>query len=374
MRIRAFLSIAALSCTLSLSAAQAQNSLHISHHDHHGKHHHAHGSANSYAPIGVMGSHMHGEGEWMLSYRYMHMNMRGSRKGTNDIDPTTIVTTEANRFFGTVGQPPTLRVVPTDMTMDMHMLGAMYAPTDWLTLMAMANYLEKEMDHITFAGGAGTNVLGAFTTESKGWGDTKLSGLFRLYADSTHHLHLNAGLSLPTGSIDEQARVLAPNNMTPVLRMPYAMQLGTGTYDLHPGLTYAGHRGAWGWGAQYSAEIRLEDENSEGYSWGNKHSITAWGSYQWADWISSSMRLTGYTQDDIDGIDPQIVAPVQTADPDNYGGEVVEFSLGVNLLATKGVFKDHRLAIEATAPLYRDLNGPQLETDWALTIGWQYAF
>jgi len=34
----------------------------------------------------------------------------------------------------------------------------------------------------------------------------------------------------------------------------------------------------------------------------------------------------------------------------------------------------HRLAIEYALPLHRDLNGPQLETDSVVTIGWQKAF
>ncbi len=370
MRIRTTLLIASMACTISLSPAQAHDeSLQINNSGLH-----TGSPVDNHAPIGVMGDHMHKKGDFMLSYRFMHMNMDGNRTGTNRIDPVTIATTESNRFSGVAGQPPTLRVVPTDMTMDMHMLGGMYAPTDWLTLMAMANYLEKDMSLITFAGGAGTNILGRFSTASNGWGDTKITSLIRLFEDDTHHVHLNLGLSLPTGSIDETDTVLAPSGATPNLRLPYAMQLGTGTYDLLPGITYTAHKGAWGWGAQYAAEIRLESENDEGYAWGYKHSLTAWGSYEWAPWISTSTRLTGYTQESINGIDPQIVAPVQTADPDNYGGDVLEFSLGANLIGTKGVLKDHRLAFEVTAPLYRDLNGPQLETDWTLTVGWQYAF
>ena len=63
-----------------------------------------------------------------------------------------------------------------------------------------------------------------------------------------HKLHLNAGLSLPTGDIDEEDDVLAPTGMRPTLRLPYAMQLGTGTWDLLPGLTYNGNHHQWGWG------------------------------------------------------------------------------------------------------------------------------
>lgn len=327
-------------------------------------------TANQHAPIGVMGDHMHKKGEWMMSYRYMHMHMEGNRDGTDRIAPETIVTTVANPFAG----PPTLRVVPTEMTMEMHMVGAMYAPSDRLTLMLMGMWSEKEMEHITFAGMAGTAVRGTFTTRSSGWGDTRVSGLVKIHDSESHTLHANIGISLPTGSIDEEDDILTPAGNRPTVRMPYAMQLGTGTYDLLPGLTYSGFHRDWNWGAQYRAEIRLEDENDEGYAWGDRHQLTAWASYQWEPWVSTSVRLTGWTQDEIDGNDPNIRAPVQTANPENFGGDVMEAGLGVNFIIPRGRLVDHRLAFEITVPLYRDLNGPQLETDWAATVGWQYAF
>lgn len=366
--MRAIFLAAGLVCTAAAAPASAEQAVSI----------HKHGvtgaSADGHAPIGVMNDHMHKAGGIMLSFRYRHIDMDGNRIGTDDVDPATIATTIPNRFFGTPGQPPTLRVVPTSMTMDMYMAGVMYAPADWLTLMVMGNYTVKEMDHITFAGGAGTTVLGTFTTKSDGIGDTKLTGLFRLYDDAMNHVHLNGGFSIPTGSIDETSAVLAPTGATPVLRMPYAMQLGTGTFDFLPGVTYTGHADQWAWGAQYAAELRLESENSEGYAWGDKHSLTAWGSYEWARWISTSARLLGTTQGTIDGIDPNIVAPVQTANPDFYGGDAISVLLGVNLIATEGALRGQRLAIEAGMPVYQNLNGPQLETDWTITAGWQYAF
>ncbi|MHA1574245.1 MAG: transporter, partial [Alphaproteobacteria bacterium] len=136
--------------------------------------------ADGHAPIGIMGDHVHKKGEWMFSYRYMHMDMDGSRIGTRNVSPQTIVSTVPNRFAGMMDQPATLRIVPLWMTMDMHMLGAMYAPTNDLTIMAMANYLEKEMRHITYQGGMGTTPLGLFTTKSEGIGDTRITGLYQL--------------------------------------------------------------------------------------------------------------------------------------------------------------------------------------------------
>lgn len=325
--------------------------------------------ANDHAPIGVMGDHLHGKGEWMVSYRFMRMHMEDNRDGTDSLSPEEIVTNFANPFAG----PATLRVVPTEMTTNMHMLGAMYAPTDNVTLMAMANYIDREMDHITFQGMAGTTRLGNFTTEANGLGDTRLSALIRLYKDDKHNLHLNTGLSLPTGSIDEEDDVLTPMNTRQRLRMPYAMQLGSGTFDALPGITYYGTQGRYGWGTQYMGTFRL-GRNSEDYSLGDKHQLTAWGSYAFTLAISLSGRITAETESQIDGTDSQITAPVQTANPDNYGGERVSASLGLNTVVRDGMLKGHRFAIEATIPVYQDLNGPQMERDHMITFGWQKAF
>jgi hypothetical protein len=191
-------------------------------------------------------------------------------------------------------------------------------------------------------------------------------------------VHLNLGLSLPTGSVTERGTLLTPAlnppfNDRPDARLPYAMQLGTGTYDLLAGLTYRGRANDFSWGTQFRSEIRLGD-NDEGYSWGDLYGLTGWLAYEWKDWLSTSVRLDGWTQEDIDGIDPAIVGPVQTTNPDFYGGQQLYAYLGANIVGETGGFRGHRLAFEVGVPLYRDLNGPQLETDWNLIVGWQKAF
>ncbi len=331
--------------------------------------------AQDHAPIGVMADHRHKTGEVMFSYRFMRMDMEGSRIGTEEVSPDSIVTTVPNRFFGAPGQPPTLRVVPLDMTMDMHMFGAMYGLTDRLTLMGMTSYISKDMDHVTYRGGMGTTVLGGFTTMSEGFGDTSLTAIYGLDDGSRPERQLNAslGLSLPTGSITETDRILTPMGGTPSPRLPYAMQLGTGSYDLLPAVTFRDVAGKTGYGAQASARVCLS-ENDEGYCLGDRFEATAWVSREPAPWISISARLKGSTQGEIDGRDPNIMAPVQTADPGNYGGTVLEALAGVNLAGQTGALKGHRVAAEIGVPLYRDLNGPQMETDLTFTVGYQISF
>ena len=87
---------------------------------------------DSHAPIGVMVDHTHDRGEFMLSYRYMFMHMDGHRAGTDKLSTSEV----HDRGFGAAA---------LEMDMEMHMLGAMYAPTDNLTLLVMTNYVLNDM-------------------------------------------------------------------------------------------------------------------------------------------------------------------------------------------------------------------------------------
>lgn len=350
-------------CVLLISAPATAHDGAIIAGNHHGGAVHR---ADGHAPIGVMGDHMHSKGEWMLSYRFKQMQMDGNRDGTDDLSDAEILATP-NRF----GMPANLRVIPEEMTGQMHMIGGMYAPTDWLTLMAMTKYIDKEMKASTY-NMMGTEI-GENTMKSSGWGDTSFGGLIRVYDDGKHHFHLNAGVSLPTGSIKEKDEMLMPSGMRGTMRLGYGMQLGSGTFDLMPGITYYGHEGDWGWGAQVKSVLHL-GESSQDYSFGDKHVATAWGSYSWVPSLSTSLRISAETEGDIDGIDDQIMGASQSADPDNYGGERISASIGMNYIIPKGSLAGHRFAVEATLPVYQDLNGPQMKRDNAIVFGWQKSF
>jgi len=327
--------------------------------------------ATDHAPIGVMADHRHKQGEWMVSYRYNYMDMDGNRDGTTSLSPEIIATTVPNRF----NMPPTLRVVPTQMDMNMHMVGAMYGLSDRITLMGMGMYMSNDMDHITFAGGMGDRRLSNFTTKSSGFGDTTVGAIIGLDDGADPHQQVNLGLavSLPTGSNTQIDTVLTPVNTTPDLRLPYPMQLGSGTWDAKPSLTARTRFGRWSVGGQASAVLRL-NTNKEGYKLGDKIEGTTWLAFEPKPSVSISGRVKARSQGKISGIDPAITAPVQTADPDNHGGEVVEALMGINLALSGEALKGTRFAAEVGLPLYRNLNGPQLETDMTFTFGVQKAF
>lgn len=365
----------AAAALLATTPAYAQ---HMSHgaasagaHDTTGQHMSGHSHMHP-PPVGVMGAHVMGKGQTMLMYTPMFMKMDGSRIGTRRVSPEEIVTTIPNRFDTMPGvpgvQPATLRIAPQEMSMEMHMLGAMYGITDSITIMLMSSYVEKRMTMITFQGGMGTNRLGITEGSTEGIGDTSVSLAFKLWQGHGQRLNGTLGVSLPTGSIEETGRMLSPMDMMMDMRSAYGMQLGTGTYDLLPSLTYLGNAGRLGWGAQIKGRIVLEDENDEGYRWGNLYEATAWLSYKLTDGLNGTARLSASTQDEIHGRDPNIGGPFQGTYPEYYGGERIEAFLGLNGHIPLGHGTMARIGVEAGVPLYQNLNGPQLERDWSLAF------
>lgn len=306
---------------------------------------------DSHAPIMVMGDHTHETGEWMASYRYGMMRMSGNIDGTSDLTVPEVLA------------DPRFMIAPTEMDMEMQMIGLMWAPTERLTLAFMAPHIRLTMDHLTMAGTK-------FTTRSEGFGDIRATGLVKLYDRNNQRLHLNLGVSVPTGSINERDRT--PVNPNAVL--PYPMQLGSGTFDLHPGFTYLGQHNDWSWGGQVGGTIRL-GQNNEGYSLGERGRATFWGAHKFTDWLSASLRLNGEIWDDVDGRDRRTFGtPVPTAKPNLRGGERVDALVGVNFYFRKGALKGNRIAIEYGMPIYQSLDGPQLEVDDMLQIGWQLSW
>jgi len=320
------------------------------------EHQHAHSDEGSHAdahdveraPIGVMGDHTHPAGEWMLSYRYMYMDMDGnrdgsSRKGTGDVLRDYMV-------------------APSEMTMVMHMLGLMYAPTDDLTLMAMVPHVRNSMRHKTRMGTR-------FSTHSSALGDSTLTALWRVHHDDQNHVHLNLGLGLPTGDITQK-------DHTPLgrVRLPYPMQIGSGSWELQPGVTWLRQWEDWSFGAQSIATFTL-NENRKDYQWGPRFDVNVWGSRLLTDALGGSLRLKYAHWTNIHGSDDALNPNlVPTADPDRRAGRRLDVGLGLDYTFQRRELAGHRLAAEVLLPVYQWLDGPQLETDWSFIVGWEKVF
>ncbi|MGB7394389.1 MAG: transporter [Pricia sp.] len=308
------------------------------------------GRPDGHAPISVMGDHMHGQGEFMFSYRYMYMNMEDLKRGRDDASFEDALVD--------------YMVTPTQMPMNMHMLGAMYAPSDRITLMAMVNVTSMEMDHVTRMGGM-------FTTNSSSFGDTKLSGMYRIYDTNRQMVHAQLGLSIPTGSITEAD--VTPASAPNAVELPYPMQIGSGTFDPSLDVTYLFQGPVFSYGGQLSGVFRL-GENDRQYTLGNRFSINNWFGFKLSDWFSLGATLGHTWIGEINGADPNLnPMMVITADTANSGGNTLSSGVGFNIYVPDGRLKDVRFGFEFGYPLYQDLNGIQLKTKETVTLGLQYA-
>ena len=301
--------------------------------------------------INVLGTHTHFAGEWMIAYKFMSMRMEGNRDGTDTLGVDEILRPKGS-----------FPVTPTDMDMEMHMAEVMYAPTDDLTFMAMLPFVRLSMDHVTAKGVH-------FTTKSEGVTDLVVKALYTFHRVDfdRHRLIINSGMSFPTGSIDEKDDTPAGPNK----QLPYPMQLGSGTFDLLPGISYLGQSENWGWGAEAMATIRLGD-NKRNYTLGDRYHLIGRVDRRWIGWLSLSSRIDWQTWGNIDGADP-VLNPkmVPTADPKRRAGTRADLIFAVSLFAPEGTLEDFRFGIEGGLPIYQSLDGPQLETDYLFAVGAQ---
>jgi hypothetical protein len=299
-------------------------------------------------PVNALGSHTHLKHQIMVGYRYMFMEMDDNLEGSRVVSPNEVL--------------KSYPVAHTRMTMAMNMLELMYAPSDRLTFMAMIPYDVKTMDHVYANGNPATH------DEVSGLGDVSFMGLLNLFGDpraNGNRLILNAGFTAPTGSINEGEGGK---------RYEYEMQLGSGTFDLLPGLSYLGESATFAWGAQALGTVRL-GSNANDYRLGNAYRLGAWTQLKVTDWFGPTIRLDWHAWENIHGADPTLDPTRNPAfDATKQSGERLDFLAGLNFYIGKGALKGNRFSVEGGVPLYQNLAGPNMGVNWMITASWTYTF
>jgi len=316
-------------------------------------------------PAGLMLSHVHHKGEWMVSYRLMSMSMNGIRSGNSSISDNAVF----NQYL----------MAPKSMQMNMHMLMAMYGVNNKLTLMFMANYISNTMK-MSMLPVVGMNMpgmdmsTGNFNnpTVSSGLGDIKIYALYNLLNNDYHQLVISAGANIPTGNINYLG---AGNNIIySGSRLPYAMQLGSGTFDVLPGISYLYKKEKLATGIQLSGVERFYN-NSLGYHLGNEATANVWFAYRWLSFLSSSLRIETFVNNKIQGNDPYLYYLNEpSANPANYGGQRVALYLGSTWQIRKGILKNNKLGAEYGLPLYQYVNGIQAPVTAMINAYWSITF
>ncbi|MDA1353436.1 MAG: transporter, partial [bacterium] len=223
-------------------------------------------AASDHAPIGVMGDHIHEKGEWMTSYRYMRMEMEGLRSQVSEVNQQDAIAD--SRYV----------VSPRFMLSDKHIFGVMYGISDSLTGSLMIPFISQSMSH-----NHQSSQVNHFRRGFQGFGDLQASGIYQSIKTPTYELLLNAGVSVPVGTVTADDK--GP--------LAYPMQLGSGTIDFLPGFTVKGTlpNPRQTWGSQFSAVLR-SGYNTQGYRLGNQYKMTGWLANDITDSLSGSLRLT----------------------------------------------------------------------------------
>ncbi len=298
-----------------------------------------------FAPAGVILDHTHERGEWTFSYRYVRRQRDGLLSGKRTPTAAEI-------------QATGYQVVPRSQQANLHTFGVMYAPRDRLTFAILLPFIERRME--IDRNGARETIY------SDGIGDARLVFLVPFIQKGSEKTHINVGISFPTGSIRERDAA--------GLRLPYSMQLGSGSWDAHWGITYIGRYRWFSWGSQFEGLYRLAS-NDLGYRKGTIYQASAWFAGSPSKWLSASLRLGWTRTGNVHAADSQLESS-KAVNPLNdglfQGGTRIDIGPGLNLLVP--IFGGQHLALEATWPVYQRLDGLQLADQVTFTASWQWVY
>lgn len=307
------------------------------------------------APLGVFCADTLPAGKLSLSLSNAFINQHGSLIGTRLVSPDYIAATtpwywDRNR---------TVRLVPKNVLTWTRTASVSYGVTDDLTFVLSFGTLEKNLDAITYAGESGVIRRGESSTSTHGVTDFELSAKYLVYQDDVHRFLVTIGSTFPTGKSTETFTLLQPDGSYRTTRAFYAMQPGTGTYDLLPGATYAGVLDKWSWGLAYRLRAPLA-ANRQGWRFDALPEYHGWVGYTWSPVMTSTIRIVGVARGPIKGYDFDIRGRAQSANPNFYGGQRVELFLGTTVSGALLGYDKASLSVEAGIPVYQNLNGPAL--------------
>jgi hypothetical protein len=304
---------------------------------------------------------------WTLSYHYSQINIEGYQDGSRKLSKSDVLWSP-----GETRTSSNFPIVPTKITQQVHWLAARYQAADW-TLSVSLPYIEQSTDHISTIPG-----YERFRIESDGVGDMVLNGSTVISQGLLDSWTLSVGLSLPTGSIDEEGNTpRGPGNQ----QLPYTMQLGSGTYDLPLSVSYR-HWGEHNWTATLSAKIRT-GKNDRSYRLGNYWRLS--GQYDFApqSWGQPYVGLAYEDRQQIHGQDDEVTVagafpyPASITNPELFGGSQVDAKLGIAWFSgveVPGVeVGRHALTAEVGVPVYQHVNGPQPRETWQLRLSYDFA-
>ena len=303
------------------------------------------------APIGVIADHGHKAGDIIFSHRGTVIGLLALQSGTDTLETADVL--------------KDYMLAPKHMITSTQMFSAIYAPYDHITLMAIMNYHERNMQmegSYQHQEGHHKHPVGIYNIDSEGFGDIKFDALLTLLKKEHLMLIGNIGISLPAGSIaktGDDGEVL-----------PYPMQLGSGSYEARPGVTLFGTKENWAYGSQLLSSLPLH-QNARKYRHGNTFTATAWGTRRVNNWLQFGGRLLFSHKAAFSSSHPELnlnISPIHQID--SQGSTQLDIAISTDfMIPTRGPFQRNRLAFEIQIPAYQNLTGIQLINRLQFTAG-----
>jgi len=337
------------------------------------------GKCGGNMPMNIPGGGIPETDEFRFKIQASQMHMSGLRTGTRDVAPSSLLGMPVM-----AGSPTGLYMaVPTSMDMKMLSMSAGYSFSDDFFAGAMAMYGENTMDMQFSSRMQTTTGAAGYTMKSRGMMDTMLMTKYRIYADDplipTSQASLFAGLSMPTGSVDERNGT-HPLAMRRTELLPYAMQLGSGTWDPIVGALYQGSSSPLWWGADARYTIRT-GKNKHGYRLGNRAQLDAYLMYQphYALLLYGQIngdiigRMKGEADEAVSGASGRATKGVASSpymtpmwDPASIGKKQVFATLGMQWQPFPLQIVDAGVQL----PLYQRMDGLQMKDKWRVMLTW----
>ena len=341
------------------------------------------------APAGVRLDHLLAHsGDMEVGYHYGYdIGGTGMQHGSHRAGDNEIIT------HACAGSSCTL--TPRDSDTHISTVDFMLGLSPRATMVLNAQYVNHDVKLRDLDGGV-QNAVGinpaprvSYSRNTGGIGDVEVDFLYGLVERAGHTIHAGLGFSAPTGSVEQRPTLSRDFS-------PYTNQLGSGTWDFHPSVTYSGELLRFAWGTQLSGIKRMESRNDAGFRCGDQLLANTWGSVRVSDWLSASLRgqysVHGGVHGRFDGhaaahaIGTHVVGtetqtvyeyvdtpsaingPMDSAD--STGGQRWDVGFGLNAVIPRGLLRGNRVSVEWLEPVATHFNGYQPERQGSLQLSW----
>jgi hypothetical protein len=284
---------------------------------------------------------------WHVEMKLSAREHKDYLDGSDDVDNSVVQST-----YNTIAEKSTSETLSTKIS---------YTYDRSWTFEGVLPYGFRSMDRNSL-------TLGSYSVKSDGMEDVKLSVSNLVWVSGSHHVFAKAGISLPTGSISKKDDTPAGDDQS----LPYNMQLGSGTYDFLPEISYIGFKDKWSFGGMVSGVLRT-GKNSNSYRFGNVLESNIFGGYQLTTDYSTSLHLAYSKWGNVQGNDSNLdSANSPEENPDLQGGQFFGPIIGLHAAPTTGSFKGMSADLLFAGPSWMKLNGPQLGGSYwlELSVGW----